>query len=1293
MRNQSGVTPLRSFVLFTLALLFIAIPVSSLAITDVIRPASTYKADGILVKFKSATSRSSRMNTFSTAGCRETGKFRIVPGLSHARVLSGQTMEDTLRSLRDNPQVQYAEPNYIYTIQQTIPDDPDFSQLYALNNTGQNGGTANADIDAPEAWDLQTGSHDVIIAVIDSGVDYTHDELKNNMWVNTAEIPDNGIDDDGNGYIDDYRGWDFANNDNDPMDDHYHGTHVAGTIAAAGNNGIGVTGINWHARIMPLKFITATGSGSVESAIAAIEYAVAMGAKISSNSWGGPQYSQALKDAIANAERMGHLFIAAAANDSVDNDTAPRYPASYDLPNIISVAATDNNDALASFSNYGLTTVDLGAPGVNIYSTSPGNGYRTLSGTSMATPHVSGVAGLLLAQNPGLSYQEIKDLILSNTDPVASLKGKTVTGGRLNAYKALKALAGQINITPVKATLAAGTTQAFSATGGSAPYVWSVSDTSLASIDSATGLLTATAAGTVQVQVTDSAGESGSTGDITITQTTVTPANLIIAVGQNAQFNASGGTPPYSWSVSDASIASINASGLLSGLSAGTVQVTASDANGIANTTGNIDVVNSTLSVTPASAVFGTNTQAQFTVSGGTPPYSWSSLDTTVASIDNSGLLSTKSVGTTVISVRDAAGAIGLSDIIEVRHIQVEPQTAVIQTSQTQQFTATGGREPYVWSVSDDTIASIDSSGLLTGVGGGTVTVTATDADGATGNSGSITVQSNSFPTISPVYPTVSVGQTVQFKAVGGTPPYSWSTGNFFVASINASTGLATGVRPSTTFITVRDKNGRSDSTLITVRSIGISPSTGNIAVGDTLQFTVSGGTSPYRWSVSDTRLASVSSNGLLTALAAGSVIVTATDIFGASASSGFINISGSTTPPSPGLNVSPKTAVLTPGKSLTFSASGGLAPYRWSSSNPAVASINSSGTLTAVSAGSTIVTVTDAAGTTASTDSIQVRQLSITPTTGNINVGATLQFTASGGTAPYSWRVSNSFLASISSSGLLTGVAAGTVTVTATDADGLTATSGAITISGSTTAPHIEPATANLNVGETLNFTLVGATGGVYWSVSNLAVARIIANTGQLTAVAPGVTRVSAFDSSGKFYSSGDITVSGGALPARLTLTPQTASIKVGETLQFTAEGGTPPYLWRTTNPFIASVNGSGLLTGITSGVVFVTVSDSRGQSASTSLILVNSTSTGSTGSTGLNVTPTSAIVPRGGWMQFSVSGGNGPYTWSVSNPVVGTVNSIGFFQASFLVTGTTTITVKDYFGKTITTGTIEVR
>ena len=390
-----------------------------------------YVPGEVILKFKPGVSERDRAKVYAElGGSRIKGLGRIKAEL---RGVQSMSVEAAVRRLRSRPNIAYAEPNYIFRINET-PNDPRFTELYGLNNTGQTGGTVDADIDAAQAWDVFTGSSNVLIGVIDTGVDYTHPDLAANIWTNPGEIPGNGIDDDQNGYVDDVHGYDFVNNDGDPMDDNGHGTHCSGTIGAVGMNGIGVVGVNWNVKILACKFLSASGSGNAADAIEALNYATMMGVRLTSNSWGGGGFSQALLDAINAADAAGVLFVAAAGNAAANTDMSPNYPSTYPSSNIIAVAATDHNDNLATFSNYGVTTVDLAAPGVNILSTTPGNTYSVFSGTSMATPHVAGVLGLIFGRFPNMGHLEAKALLLNAVDPKPNLAGKCVTGGRLNAF-------------------------------------------------------------------------------------------------------------------------------------------------------------------------------------------------------------------------------------------------------------------------------------------------------------------------------------------------------------------------------------------------------------------------------------------------------------------------------------------------------------------------------------------------------------------------------------------------------------------------------------------------------------------------------------------------------------------------------------------------------------------------------------------------------------------------------------------------------------------------------------------
>ncbi|HEY7658246.1 MAG TPA: S8 family serine peptidase [Burkholderiales bacterium] len=354
-------------------------------------------------------------------------------------------MAEALEQYRGDPDVLYAEPNYVVHTT-AIPDDTRFGELWGLHNTGQSSGTPGADIDALGAWDIATGSSGVVVAVIDTGIDYNHPDLSANMFRNTPDCIANGIDDDGNGRIDDCYGIDTANNDSDPMDDNRHGSHVAGTIGALGNNGSGVAGINWSVNLMACKFLAASGSGTTAGAIGCLEYIRTMkerGINIvaTNNSWGGGGFSQALFDAIKGHQEAGILFVAAAGNGNafgvgLNNDQTPFYPCNYNLSNVICVAASTRTDARATFSNYGRRTVHIGAPGAEILSTTLNNTYTMLNGTSMATPHVTGTAALLKAADPTRDWRAIRNLILAGGDNIPAMEN-TVTQKRLNAFGAL----------------------------------------------------------------------------------------------------------------------------------------------------------------------------------------------------------------------------------------------------------------------------------------------------------------------------------------------------------------------------------------------------------------------------------------------------------------------------------------------------------------------------------------------------------------------------------------------------------------------------------------------------------------------------------------------------------------------------------------------------------------------------------------------------------------------------------------------------------------------------------------
>lgn len=498
------------------------------------------------------------------------GELRLIRSRS-------KNIDALLRQLARRSDVEYAEPNYVISIEAT-PADSYFGNMWGLKNTGQTGGVPGADIGATAAWDLATGNTSAAVGVLDSGIDYNHPDLAANVWAAPAQFtvtlggrsltcPAGS------------RGFNAIAFTCDPLDDNGHGTHAAGTIGATGNNSAGVTGVNWTTRLIGVKMLDANGSGTTAQAVNAIDFLIQANAafanaarplnvRVLSASWGGPGYSQSLVDAINRANTNNMLFAAAAGNSGVNTDSSPHYPSGYNAPNIIAVAATDASDRRASFSNYGATSVDLAAPGVSILSTTRGGSYGYMSGTSMATPHVSGVAALALSYCQ-LSTAAVRDLILRSIDPVASMAGLSVTGGRLNAFKTLRGCAPAtfaLSAAPGSQSVIAGRTGSYTITStpqngftgnislsvtGAPAGVTATFATNPVSITGTTAVSTvmnvavgaSVAAGTYPLTVNGASGGLTKTATVSLTVTpppaftlSASPASRSITAGQASSF-------------------------------------------------------------------------------------------------------------------------------------------------------------------------------------------------------------------------------------------------------------------------------------------------------------------------------------------------------------------------------------------------------------------------------------------------------------------------------------------------------------------------------------------------------------------------------------------------------------------------------------------------------------------------------------------------------------------------------------------------------------------------------------
>ena len=394
--------------------------------------AQSYAPGELVVRYRSGTKRAAKVSVR-----RDLGAGLLEPtsmkGLEVLDLPAGTSVTEGVQLAQSLPQVEYAEPNFALSAAAN-PNDPMFNDMWSLGLASGNGQSSG--IGTPRVWNLTTGSPNVTVAIVDSGVDGSHPDLAPNMWSNPGETPGNGTDDDSNGLVDDTRGWDWVASDSDPSDELGHGTHVAGIIGARGNNNLGVAGVSWDVRLMPLRVLDAAGSGWTSDVADAFAYAGSMGADVVNASLAGSSPSVAMLDAIAAYPDT--LFVVAAGNSSQNVDATPQYPCVYTLPNVICVAATGRSNQLSSYSNFGAAAVDLAAPGDQILSTWPGGTYNDGWGTSFATPHVAGLAALLMARHPGASSVAVQNAIMLGTEPLGALAGRTVSGGRVSAAGAFE---------------------------------------------------------------------------------------------------------------------------------------------------------------------------------------------------------------------------------------------------------------------------------------------------------------------------------------------------------------------------------------------------------------------------------------------------------------------------------------------------------------------------------------------------------------------------------------------------------------------------------------------------------------------------------------------------------------------------------------------------------------------------------------------------------------------------------------------------------------------------------------
>lgn len=742
----------------------------------------------------------------------------------------------------------------------------------------------------------------------------------------------------------------------------------------------------------------------------------------------------------------------------------------------------------------------------------------------------------------------------------------------------------------------------------------------------------------------------------------ISPTAAQLNVGDSVSIGVSGGRSPFEWGSDDDDIATVDDNGTVTGRGAGRTTVIVRDAAG-QRASADIEVIETIdpLSINSHPTSLAVNDSFTLHASGGRPPYQWGSDDPAIATVSNEGVVTGVSAGTVRVWVKDADADPRQAESQEItvfEALSIAPRSETLNVGESLQFEALGGIPSYTWRSSDSNIASIDDSGRLTAREPGTVQVTVTDSDGHSASSGDIVIAAPL--SISPQTAELLVGSTLQFDASGGIGTLTWSVSNSEVASIS-SDGLLTAKAPGEVTVSVRDAQGNQAVTenIAIAAALRVSPTSASLAVNSTLQLQASGGLEPYQWQSSNPAIGEVDRNGVVTARSPGVVRITVIDERGQRAETGDITVVS-------GLEMDPRSATLVAGTSQEFSVQGGVEPYGWSVTDAAVASITQRGVLSAIAAGTVRVQISDAIGQTITSDDIRVlSQLTLSPDDGTVSLGGTLQFTAQGGTGDYRWRVSDEGRAEISDSGLLTARAAGTVTVTVSDESGQEVTSGEVRI---TDGLALSPTTGTVIVGETLQFQGSGGTTPYRWRVSNDELAEI-SDTGLLSAKRAGSLTVTLADAQNNELTSSTI-----ELVEKLSISPRTATVALGESLTFQPSGGLRPYQWSSSDTSVATIDEQGVLTSLAAGRVRISVKDRSGQSAGTEDIEVRA---------GLSVAPAQVTVQVDETVALQATGGKSPYRWTSADNAIATVDDAG--RVTGKAAGETQIVLNDSDNKEV--------